>query len=150
MNARQRHEMITRLTQLQDLRVAREQMHLVEAQHNTTAAQESAQNSRDKLDQHQDRLNHLYAAPTFCPTAYRIACETLMMAEADADEDSRLLDAAQTAEDAQRLEWHQNRQQASWLEAEAHKLGNKMARVADEKRAIEAIGMVWHRREQYQ
>lgn len=148
MNKARRHEMVRRLADVQQLRVARAQLHLMDRQEKTNAAAKRAEQSRSEHAQAQGTLDQLMAQQPLCPTRYRIACEHLLVTDADLQEQDGLLETAKEEEQQQRLQWHRQRQQANWLKQEEHGLAKKLARKAEEKRIIASMGLIWHTQEQ--
>lgn len=138
MKAKQRHSVISRLAEIQHLHVARERLQLVEAQFETSAAEEDVQNTGAVAEEATAALDNLLSAPSFCPLNYSIACQALLIAEAEKGESEQNLVSARETEQQQRISWHQSRQKATFLEDAASALSKKLARADDDRRALHA------------
>lgn len=133
--------MLCQLGSAQALRVAREQIKLIDAQESSAAAKGAMEAGEHERDQCQQRLDMLLAQQPFCPVRYRISCETLSMAESDLDRLNRDHADRQQAEDQQRVLWHQSCRQAERIGAEARILAGKLARARDDKASLAAISI---------
>lgn len=135
---RKRQYIISRqLEDVQKLRVAHEHLRLIDAQKQVEAAELQADAQTRILAQARDDLDQLLAGDGFCPTRYRISCENLLLMQTEADNCGALLAETQRLETDQHINWHQNREQSSWLSARSGKLRRKLARIEEDKKTIE-------------
>lgn len=138
MKAKQRHNLIIRLAEVQQLHVARERLQLVEAQEETSAAEEDVNIASAAAEDARGKLDNLLSAPSFCPLKYGIACQTMLLTDAERDESERQLEIVREAERLQRISWHESRQKATFLEEAGQYLKKKIARAEDDKLALQA------------
>lgn len=144
MDRKRLYQTTQQLDAVQKLRVAQEHIYLVDAQRETVAAEAEVNEQTEARDQVRNDLDQLLAGDAFCPTQYRINCASLLLAEAELETGNIALAGYQEAEAEQRITWHHNRQQSSWLSERASALHRKLARTEDDKRAIETAAMLFH------
>ncbi|MGC1468457.1 MAG: hypothetical protein WA793_03675 [Sphingorhabdus sp.] len=142
MKAKQRHSMIVRLAEMQQLHVARERFQLVEAQEDTSTAEDDVNITGIAAEDAKAQLDSLLSAPSFCPLQYAMACQTMLLTDAEKVESERQLVIMQEAERLQRVSWHESLQKSKFLGEVGQYLAKKLARADDDKLAMQAAALI--------
>lgn len=137
MDKRRRHRSLLHLSEIQNLQLAQARLGLADKQMLVSHAQEQHSICAERRNASELALDSLLEATTFCPDGFKIACEVLLIDEADiAESDSRLAEANQH-ESEQRVIWHRSRLQAEWLEEQGTQLGRKLLQAKEDKHLTE-------------